>query len=314
MDPNLITALRAGGLSGFLDGEGGAELGGAAPPSTSSLAAGVSSMKVSGSGGGAGAMDAGADGSWDPTAETVGDRKKFAHATVLAKMPEVEAAQRTTFDSFVDWTIASGASYPDLYFKCYAPNVNGVHTRVDVRRNEQIMAIPLDSLITDEVARATPLGQRLVAIEHKLSAANHNQIIVFLLDTMERGDTKWQQYYDVLPSDFSNFPIFWEKHELAWLQGSDLAVQAAERRAFIREVRARARLSTVLRALPACLTPPSPHLSASVHPSLAPRHPAATLSCRTTRRFATTSMASEIASASRDFCGAALPWGAATFP
>jgi hypothetical protein len=232
-----------------MEGDGGALLGGATPPTpTSSIAAGVSSMKVSSSGGGSGAMDAGADGSWDPTTETVGDRKKFAHATVLAKMPEVEAAQRTTFGSFVEWTIASGASYPDLYFKCYAPNVNGVHTRVDVRRNEQIMAIPIGSLITDEVARATPLGQRLIAIEHKLSAANHNQIIVFLLDTMDRGDTKWQPYYNVLPSDFSNFPIFWEKHELAWLQGSDLAVQAAERRAFIREVSERHRWPRCARA------------------------------------------------------------------
>ena len=87
-------------------------------------------------------------------------------------------------------------------------------------KHEQIMAIPLGALITDELARGTPLGQRIVAIEHKLSAANHNQIIVFMLDTMARGDTKWQPYYDVLPADFSNFPIFWEKHELAWLQGS----------------------------------------------------------------------------------------------
>ena len=232
----LEAALRAGGMRSFLDDPAVAP----SPPAddVTSTTAGVSAMKVStGSAAAGGASAMGGSAVWDGSLETVGDRKKFAHATVLAQMPDVEAAQRCTFDSFVDWTLDSGASYPELYFKCYAPNVNGVHTRIDVGRNEQIMAIPLGALITDELARGTPLGQRIVAIEHKLSAANHNQIIVFMLDTMARGDTKWQPYYDVLPADFSNFPIFWEKHELAWLQGSDLAMQAAERRAFIREVR-----------------------------------------------------------------------------
>ena len=38
---------------------------------------------------------------------------------------------------------------------------------------------------------------------------NHCQIIVFMLLTRAEGNSFFQPYYDVLPSDFNNFPIFW---------------------------------------------------------------------------------------------------------
>lgn len=47
-------------------------------------------------------------------------------------------------------------------------------------------------LITDDLARSTPVGQRLVNVEHELSVPNHCQIIVFMLLTRAQGDSFFQ--------------------------------------------------------------------------------------------------------------------------
>ena len=39
-----------------------------------------------------------------------------------------------------------------------------------------------------------------------------------------------QPYYDVLPSDFDNFPIFWNEEALGWLEGSSLVKQIEDRK------------------------------------------------------------------------------------
>jgi hypothetical protein len=46
-------------------------------------------------------------------------------------------------------------------------------------------------------------------VDTQLSVPNHCQIIVFMLMTRAEGNSFFQPYYDVLPSDFNNFPIFW---------------------------------------------------------------------------------------------------------
>ena len=40
----------------------------------------------------------------------------------------------------------------------------------------------------------------------------------------------YQPYYDILPESFDNFPIFWNKEKMAWLQGSTLVEEIRERR------------------------------------------------------------------------------------
>ena len=41
---------------------------------------------------------------------------------------------------------------------------------------------------------------------------------------MGKGDCFFQPYYDVLPEDFNNFPIFWDEAALGWLKGSILVI------------------------------------------------------------------------------------------
>ena len=176
------------------------------------------------------------DDGWDGSVEgDDADRKKFAHPAVMERMSTVADEQREKFEVFLEWLVSNGAHFPDLYLKCYKSNVRGVHTRSAVPPSTQIMAIPLKCLITDATARATATGAKLKEIEYQLSAPNHNHVIVHILEGMERGDTFFQPFYDILPADFDNFPVFWSEEELGFLEGSDLVAQTRARISNIRD-------------------------------------------------------------------------------
>ena len=138
------------------------------------------------------------------------------------------------FDRFEKWLIDNGAKFPGLYFKMYGPDQRGVHCKQDIDRNRRIMYVPLKCLITDQMARQTKTGSLLISIEKRLSAPNHNQIIVFMLEDMMKKDSFFKPYYDILPKDVSNFPVFWTDKEVEYLKGSTLGGEIQQRREKIR--------------------------------------------------------------------------------
>lgn len=58
--------------------------------------------------------------------------------------------------------------------------------------------------------------------------------MVFMLVDRRRPDSFFRPYYDILPVTLKNMPIFWEPHELRYLQGSYLVEQIEERNAAIK--------------------------------------------------------------------------------
>jgi histone-lysine N-methyltransferase SETD3 len=55
-----------------------------------------------------------------------------------------------------------------------------------------------------------------------------------MLVDRRRPDSFFRPYYDILPVTLKNMPIFWEPHELRYLQGSYLVEQIEERNAAIK--------------------------------------------------------------------------------
>ncbi len=51
-----------------------------------------------------------------------------------------------------------------------------------------------------------------------------------MMNGIDKGDTFFQPYYDVLPKNFNNFPIFWDSRQLGWLRGSSLVDEIEERK------------------------------------------------------------------------------------
>lgn len=50
-----------------------------------------------------------------------------------------------------------------------------------------------------------------------------------MLVDMKRSDSFFKPYYEILPKTLSNMPVFWQPHEIQYLQGSYLIEQIEER-------------------------------------------------------------------------------------
>ena len=195
------------------------------------------------------------------------DLYKFTAPAVVAQQAAIDAAQRASFEAFEAWLARNGAAFPGLKLECYTENVRGVYADVDIPARTRIMHIPLACLITDALARATPLGQKVYALRFALVVPTHSLVIVYILTEMSAardqrrraagplGCSKtdggararkspddaagsgaeeseisfFQPYFDVLPRDLSNFPVYWRDAELELLRGSALHREIAQR-------------------------------------------------------------------------------------
>ena len=144
---------------------------------------------------------------------------------------ELEQGETDAFKELENWLLKNGASFPDLYLKQYADGVRGVHSKTPIRKFVRILSIPPECLITDYMGRTqTQIGRKLFSSKFSLASPNLIAVILYILTTREDENHFFQPYYRILPKSYSNFPIFWGKEKLAWLQGSPLINDIIERK------------------------------------------------------------------------------------
>ena len=54
--------------------------------------------------------------------------------------------------------------------------------------------------------------------------------MIYMLIDMKNSNSFFKPYYDILPTNLSNMPIFWTDEELALLEGSYMLQQIEERK------------------------------------------------------------------------------------
>ena len=91
------------------------------------------------------------------------------------------------------------------------------------------MTIPKECLISLELAMETNVGKEIGKFMYsELNSPKHCLLSAFLL-TEEKSE-KWKFYFDLLPKDFSNFPIFYTEKELEYLKGSPFLNQVLDKK------------------------------------------------------------------------------------
>ena len=56
-------------------------------------------------------------------------------------------------------------------------------------------------------------------LEKKLNSPHHSLLSTFMLTEIDKGDkSKWKYYFDLLPSSYNNFPIFYGEKEISYLK------------------------------------------------------------------------------------------------
>ena len=109
--------------------------------------------------------------------------------------------------------------FPKVEIKFYTDDYRGVISNNDIIKYETIMSIPKDCLITLELVMSKPYGKQISELmHHELNSPKHCLLSSFLL--FEENNPLYKYYFDLLPKDYSNFPIFYTQNELEYLSGS----------------------------------------------------------------------------------------------
>ena len=109
--------------------------------------------------------------------------------------------------------------FPKVEIKFYTNNYRGVISNNDIMKYETIMSIPKECLITLELVMSKPYGKQISELmHHELNSPKHCLLSCFLL--FEENNPSYKYYFDLLPKDYSNFPIFYMQNEIEYLAGS----------------------------------------------------------------------------------------------
>ena len=92
----------------------------------------------------------------------------------------------------------------------------------DIYDKDILIRVPLEALMTLDEARKSQLGRYFTPeLEKKLNSPHHSLLSTFMLTEIDKGlKSKWKYYFDFLPADYNNFPIFYSEKELAYLKGT----------------------------------------------------------------------------------------------
>ena len=100
-------------------------------------------------------------------------------------------------------------------------NMRGIIATDNIKKNDILIKIPKDFLITSEEAENNNKDLFTEEIKKELSSPSHCILSYFLLKEIEKGEkSKWYYYFQFLPKSYLNFPIFYTEKELNILEGT----------------------------------------------------------------------------------------------
>ena len=119
--------------------------------------------------------------------------------------------------------------FPKLEIHFYSDDYRGILAKSNIMKDEIILTIPKDCIISLETALETEYGKKIGEFMYnELNSPKHCLLSSFLL--YEEKTPKWRFYFDLLPQDYSNFPIFYTDKELEYLKGSPFLNQILDKK------------------------------------------------------------------------------------
>jgi len=111
------------------------------------------------------------------------------------------------------------------------------HATENIHEKDLLLRVPLDSLITMDLARKSEIGKYMTKeLEKKLNSPRHSLLTIFLMGEIDKGNqSKWKFYIDFLPSSYESFPIFYKEKELEYLKGTQFLESIEKEKEDIKE-------------------------------------------------------------------------------
>ena len=139
--------------------------------------------------------------------------------------------ERSRFETLLDWLKRGGSEFGKLKIRYYSADYRGVHAARDIKKGETILYVPKEQIITLEMAFASPVGSKMYekGLRQRLISPKHTFLSTFVMQERRKPQSDWQYYIDILPKNYSNFPIFFTDEEKKQLEGSPFLDQIEEK-------------------------------------------------------------------------------------
>lgn len=134
----------------------------------------------------------------------------------------MDAEEKERFEKLFKWMTKDGAQFDKLKMRYYGPDYRGVHAARDIKKGETILYVPKKEIITLEMAMESPIGSLMAArnMRNRLLSPKHSFLSCFIMQEKRKPSSYFKEFIDILPKNFTNFPIFYTVEERQWLEGS----------------------------------------------------------------------------------------------
>lgn len=139
---------------------------------------------------------------------------------IINKIYYIEFKNYTKYLEFTKWLHYNRCYINKLDIHFFSDDHRGIILTKILKKDEIFIKIPKDLLISLEIAKATPQGLKVSSFMYTLNSPKHCLLSTFVLYERKKPNTKWKNYFEILPKDYTNFPIFYTQEELDLLKGS----------------------------------------------------------------------------------------------
>jgi len=123
---------------------------------------------------------------------------------------------------FITWLNNNGAEGAALYFKEYTNTMRGVYSSENISSGTNIMKIPINMIIHNELAEKKSVTvKKLMQNNVNFISPAHVYISIYIIETLDDPTHFFYPYYQILPENLNNVPLFWSDYELDELEGSN---------------------------------------------------------------------------------------------
>jgi histone-lysine N-methyltransferase SETD3 len=130
--------------------------------------------------------------------------------------------QQTIIKNMLNWLKEGGSTYDKMKIRFYSADYRGVHAAKNIKKGETILHVPKEQVITLEMAMNSPVGRKMYekGLRQRLISPKHSFLCTYIMQERRNPDSYWNPYMDILPKQFTNFPVFFTEEEKKWLVGS----------------------------------------------------------------------------------------------
>ncbi len=90
---------------------------------------------------------------------------------------------RQRFEKLLKWLREGGSQFDKLKIRYYSADYRGVHAARDIKKGETILYVPLNQIITLEMAIASPIGAKMYekGLRQRLISPKHSFLGTFIM-------------------------------------------------------------------------------------------------------------------------------------